>query len=55
MLFEKESNRVEKLRKLADKIVSTVSERTALFKSLQEKVRDFRFYHFLYIIDLVSD
>ena len=38
MLFEKESHRVDKLRKLSDKIVSTVSERVLLLNGLKEKV-----------------
>ena len=54
MLFEKESHRVDKLRKLSDKIVSTVSERTILLKGLKEQVKlfsqfDFN-YQFIYLL-----
>ena len=53
MLFEKESHRVDKLRKLSDKIVSTVSERTILLKGLKEQVKLFsQFdlnYQFIYL------
>ena len=39
MLFEKESFRVDKLRKIADKIATTVGERKNILKDLKNKVR----------------